>query len=175
MKEQNKNSAAASELNVVPFKTKALPYMIVAPALIITIGIMIPFVMAIYYSLTNFSFRMPTYSFVGLRNWTQILASKEFLKATWVTIKYAFFSTAIEMGLGMGVAIILNNLNNRFSKIMRVALILPADGCTCNSYNHLAVDAEQLRWYYRKILEHLWYCRIPLGSKSEDCTYEQQL
>ena len=69
MKEQNKNSAAASELNVVPFKTKALPYMIVAPALIITIGIMIPFVMAIYYSLTNFSFRMPTYSFVGLRNW----------------------------------------------------------------------------------------------------------
>lgn len=43
MKEQNKNSAAASELNVVPFKTKALPYMIVAPALIITIGIMIPF------------------------------------------------------------------------------------------------------------------------------------
>ena len=36
MKEQNKNSAAASELNVVPFKTKALPYMIVAPALIIT-------------------------------------------------------------------------------------------------------------------------------------------
>ena len=125
MKEQNKNSAAASELNVVPFKTKALPYMIVAPALIITIGIMIPFVMAIYYSLTNFSFRMPTYSFVGLRNWTQILASKEFLKATWVTIKYAFFSTAIEMGLGMGVAIILNNLNNRFSKIMRVALIFP--------------------------------------------------
>ena len=106
MKEQNKNSAAASELNVVPFKTKALPYMIVAPALIITIGIMIPFVMAIYYSLTNFSFRMPTYSFVGLRNWTQILASKEFLK-------------------GMGVAIILNNLNNRFSKIMRVALIFP--------------------------------------------------
>lgn len=44
MKEQNKNSAAASELNVVPFKTKALPYMIVAPALIITIGIMIHFV-----------------------------------------------------------------------------------------------------------------------------------
>ncbi len=67
MKEQNKNSAAASELNVVPFKTKALPYMIVAPALIITIGIMIPFVMAIYYSLTNFSFRMPTYSFVRIK------------------------------------------------------------------------------------------------------------
>ena len=49
MKEQKKNSAAVSELNVLPFKTRMLPYMIVAPALIITIGIMIPFIMAIYY------------------------------------------------------------------------------------------------------------------------------
>ena len=63
MKAKTKDSNAASELNVLPFKTRALPYMIVAPALIITIGIMIPFIMAIYYSLTNYSFRMPMYSF----------------------------------------------------------------------------------------------------------------
>ena len=30
MKEQKKNSAAVSELNVLPFKTRMLPYMIVA-------------------------------------------------------------------------------------------------------------------------------------------------
>ena len=111
MKEQKKNSAAVSELNVLPFKTRMLPYMIVAPALIITIGIMIPFIMAIYYSLTNYSFRLPTYSFVGLKNWIEILSSTDFWK--------------IEMGLGMGIAILLNNLNNKFSKIMRVALIFP--------------------------------------------------
>ena len=119
------SSAAVSELNVLPFKTRALPYLIVAPALIITIGIMIPFVMAIYYSLTNYSFRMPTFSFVGLDNWISILSSKDFWKAVWVTVRYAFFSTVIEMGLGMGIAILLNNLNNKFSKIMRVALIFP--------------------------------------------------
>lgn len=172
MKEQNKNSAAASELNVVPFKTKALPYMIVAPALIITIGIMIPFVMAIYYSLTNFSFRMPTYSFVGLRNWTQILASKEFLKATWVTIKYAFFSTAIEMGLGMGVAIILNNLNNRFSKIMRVALIFPLMVAPVTATIIWQLMLNNSVGIIEKFLNIFWYCRIPLGSKSEDCSYD---
>lgn len=38
MKAKTKDSNAASELNVLPFKTRALPYMIVAPALIITIG-----------------------------------------------------------------------------------------------------------------------------------------
>lgn len=124
MKEQKKN-AAVSELNTVPFKTRVLPYCIVAPALIITIGIMIPFAMAIYYSLTNYSFRMPTYNFIGLQNWITILKSSTFWKAVWVTFRYAFYSTAIEMGLGMGIAILLNNLNNKFSKIMRVALIFP--------------------------------------------------
>ena len=44
MKEQNKNSTAVNELNVVPFKTRMRPYLIVAPALLITIGIMIPFI-----------------------------------------------------------------------------------------------------------------------------------
>ena len=125
MKEQNVNSTATSELNVVPFKTRVLPYLIVAPALIITIGIMIPFIMAIYFSLTNYSFRMPKYNFIGLQNWINILTSSVFWKAVWVTLRYAFFSTVIEMGLGMGIAILLNNLNNKFSKIMRVALIFP--------------------------------------------------
>lgn len=125
MKEQKKNSAAVSELNTVPFKTRVLPYCIVAPALIITIGIMIPFIMAIFYSLTNYSFRMPDYKFIGLQNWITILKSAAFWKAVWVTLRYGFISTAVEMLLGMGIAILLNNLNNKFSKIMRVALIFP--------------------------------------------------
>ncbi|MGE9942937.1 carbohydrate ABC transporter permease [Bariatricus sp. SGI.161] len=125
MKEQTKNSAAKNDLNTVPFKTRVLPYCIVAPALIITIGIMIPFVMAIYFSLTNYSFRMPTYTFIGLQNWVTILKSAGFWKACLVTLKYGFIATAIEMLLGMGIAILLNNLNNKFSKIMRVALIFP--------------------------------------------------
>ena len=68
---------------------------------------------------------MPKYNFIGLQNWINILTSSVFWKAVWVTLRYAFFSTVIEMGLGMGIAILLNNLNNKFSKIMRVALIFP--------------------------------------------------
>ena len=65
----------AEELNKVPFKTRVRPYLIVAPSLIITIGIMIPFVMAIWYSLTNYSFKLPTHTFIGLRNWIEVLSS----------------------------------------------------------------------------------------------------
>ena len=113
------------DLNRVPFKTRVRPYLIVAPSLIITIGIMVPFVMAIWYSLTNFSFKLPTHKFIGLTNWVNVLSSGSTWKAIWVTLLYGVASTAVEMALGMGVAMLLNSLNNRFSKIMRVILIFP--------------------------------------------------
>lgn len=113
------------DLNRVPFKTRVRPYLIVAPSLIITIGIMVPFVMAIWYSLTNFSFKLPTHKFIGLTNWVNVLSDVATWKSLMVTLIYGIASTAVEMALGMGVAMLLNSLNNRFSKIMRVILIFP--------------------------------------------------
>ena len=114
-----------SQLNKVPFKTRVRPYLIVAPSLIITIGIMVPFVMAIWYSLTNYSFKLPTHKFVGLTNWTNMLGSGDFWNALKVSLMYGLISTAIEMLLGLGVAILLNNLNNGLSRVLRVLLVFP--------------------------------------------------
>ena len=119
------NKEKLPDLNRVPFKTRVRPYLIVAPSLIITIGIMVPFVMAIWYYLTNFSFKLPAHKFIGLTNWVNVLSSGSTWKAIWVTLLYGVASTAVEMALGMGVAMLLNSLNNRFSKIMRVVLIFP--------------------------------------------------
>lgn len=115
----------AEELNKVPFKTRVRPYLIVAPSLIITIGIMIPFVMAIWYSLTNYSFKLPTHTFIGLRNWIEVLSSYDLWNALWISLLYGVSATVVEMALGMGVAILLNNLNNRLSRILRVLLVFP--------------------------------------------------
>lgn len=120
-----KKSNKVQSVNEIPAKNRRRPYLIVAPALIITIGIMIPFFMAIFYSLTNYSFRLPKWKFIGPKNWLDILTSMKFWKALWVTIRYAFFSTLIEMLLGLGIAILLYKLNNILSKILRVTLIFP--------------------------------------------------
>ena len=40
-----------------PFWERAKPYFVIAPALLLIIGILYPFGMAVYYSLTNLSFR----------------------------------------------------------------------------------------------------------------------
>ncbi|MBR2256424.1 MAG: sugar ABC transporter permease [Blautia sp.] len=123
MSEQKKTNK--SQLNKVPFKTRVRPYLIVAPSLIITIGIMVPFVMAIWYSLTNFSFKLPTHKFVGLTNWTNMLSSADFWNALKVSLMYGLIATVIEMLLGLGVAILLNNLNNGLSRVLRVLLVFP--------------------------------------------------
>lgn len=49
---------AADAINV-PWRRQARPYLILAPALLLTIGILIPFFTSMYYSLTNYSFKYP--------------------------------------------------------------------------------------------------------------------
>jgi multiple sugar transport system permease protein len=108
----------------IPFLTKARPYLIIAPALLITIGIMYPFLTAIFYSLTNYSFRSSTYKFVGLKNWIDMFMTKDFWHAILVTGEYALATTGSEMLIGLGIALLLSK-DSRFTKILRVVLIFP--------------------------------------------------
>jgi multiple sugar transport system permease protein len=108
----------------IPFIVKARPYLILAPALLITIGILYPFIMAWYYSLTNYSFSSPTYHFIGLDNWISMFSDSDFWHAFLVTGKYAVFTTGSEMLIGIGIALLLAK-NSKFTKILKVALVFP--------------------------------------------------
>ncbi|NLL37353.1 MAG: sugar ABC transporter permease [Fretibacterium sp.] len=108
-----------------PFWDRAKPYLIIAPALLLTIGILYPFGMAIYYSLTNLSFRRPTVRFIGFENWVEMFKDPSFWHAVWVTIKYAFVTTTSEMLLGLGIALLITKKDNFFSRILKVLLVFP--------------------------------------------------
>ncbi|MDR2411014.1 MAG: sugar ABC transporter permease [Bacteroidales bacterium] len=100
------------------------PYLIMAPALIITIGIMYPFILAIFYSLTNFAFGSRKYKFIGLVNWINMFKNPDFYKAFIVTAKYAILSTGLEMLLGLGIALLLSK-HNKYTKTLRIMLVFP--------------------------------------------------
>ena len=108
-----------------PLSVRARPYLIIAPALLLTIGILYPFVTAIYYSLTNLSFRRPTMKFIGLENWISMFKDPTFWHAVWVTAKYAFVTTGSEMVLGLGIALLICKKDNFFSRILKVILVFP--------------------------------------------------
>ncbi len=112
------------EDNKIPFLVKARPYLIILPALLLTIGILYPFATAIYYSLTDFSFRSLDYKFIGGKNWLNMLQSKDFWHACWVTAQYAIATTGTEMVAGLGIALLLVK-ESRFTKILRITLIFP--------------------------------------------------
>jgi multiple sugar transport system permease protein len=100
------------------------PYLVLAPALVLTIGIFIPFFAAIYLSFTDYSLNSSDSSLVGFDNYVSMLQSADFWHSLWITIQYAFFCTTVEMLLGMGVALLLNE-ENFLSRFLRIVLIFP--------------------------------------------------
>jgi multiple sugar transport system permease protein len=100
------------------------PYLVLAPALILTIGIFIPFIAAICLSFTDYSLNSSDVSFIGFDNYVSMLQSSDFWHSLWITIEYAFLCTAVEMLLGVGVALLLND-ENIVARFLRIVLIFP--------------------------------------------------
>ncbi|WP_088052442.1 carbohydrate ABC transporter permease [Virgibacillus dakarensis] len=108
----------------ISLNKKMRPLIILSPAFLLTVGILIPFGMAIYFSFTNYSFKYPGFSFVGLENYIDMFQSKTFWHSVQVTLSYAGLSTIIETILGVAIALLLNR-GNVLAKSLRTILIFP--------------------------------------------------
>ncbi len=110
----------------LPFLVRARPYLILLPALLILVGILIPFGMGVYYSLTAYSLNRPGSldNFVALRNYDRMIHSSGFVNSTTITLKYALSATGVELGLGLGIAMLLNR-DTLLAKILQTTLIFP--------------------------------------------------
>jgi len=101
------------------------PYLMLSPALLLVIGVLYPFALAVYYSLTNYNLEFPALmKFVGLKNFGFIFTSSDFWHATGVTFGYAIAAVAIELALGLMVALLLDR-DTLISKALRGVLVLP--------------------------------------------------
>ncbi|GHV74627.1 ABC transporter permease [Spirochaetia bacterium] len=123
---KSKQDAAAINYNELPRNIRMRPYYIILPGMIILIGIMIPFLVAILLSFTNASYRLPIdrWKLIGLRNWIGMLTNPEFYHAVFVTLSYAICATGSELLLGMGIAFLLRK-DNRYSRILKVVFMFP--------------------------------------------------
>lgn len=118
-----KSGAAAVTIRP-PLMVRLRPYLIIAPALLMLIGILIPFGMGLYYSLTSYRLTRPVLNFVGLQNYINMVTDPGFVHSTYVTFAYALGATGVELLLGMIVALLLNR-DTRLSKILQTTLIFP--------------------------------------------------
>lgn len=84
------------------------PYIFIAPAVIYIVAVtLIPVLMALPISFTNWSALSPNKTFVGLENYKMLFSDKDFWKSCLVTLQF-FIYVPLVMGVGLGIACLLN-------------------------------------------------------------------
>lgn len=108
-----------------PWLPRALPYLLSLPALLVCIGILVPFVTAALFSLQRYNLAMPyTRGWVWFGQYADLLTDPDFWQTVRVSATYTVLTVGIELLLGLGIALLLRErtwLNNAIS----VALLLP--------------------------------------------------
>jgi multiple sugar transport system permease protein len=102
-----------------------LPYVLLLPGLLLLIGMLYPFFLGLYYSLTNYFLQYPhLFRFIGLSNYLALLQEPPFLYSLRFTAGYALVAVALQVVLGLGVALLLHR---QFAghAVLRAVFLMP--------------------------------------------------
>ncbi len=87
----------------------ALPYLLLTPALILLIGMVYPFGLGVYYSLTNYWLQYPKrFRFIWFDNYINLLGEPLFARALEFTVGFTVVAVVVQVGLGLAVALFLH-------------------------------------------------------------------
>lgn len=98
---------------------------LVLPGIIIfTIGLIIPLILAIRYSLTNWDGMSAEKTFVGFQNYIDLMKDSDFRNAWWFTIKFTIGNTIIQNVVALLFAVALDS-GIKAQKIYRTVFFIP--------------------------------------------------
>ncbi|MEM7525338.1 MAG: sugar ABC transporter permease [Pseudomonadota bacterium] len=103
----------------------ALPYLLSLPALLVCIGILIPFFTAAWYSLQRFRLSQPwNRGFNWGENYLNFLTDPDFWNTLKVSLVYAGLTVGLELLLGLGIALLLQK-RTRLNNFISIMLLMP--------------------------------------------------
>lgn len=101
-------------------------YVFLAPQIIVFLGLSLyPIIMSYVYSLYNWSGVGPLDNFIGLGNYIELLGQSRFWNSLKVSIAYILGTTALSVGGGLIIAVILNDANLKGKGFYRTLYFLP--------------------------------------------------
>jgi multiple sugar transport system permease protein len=104
---------------------RLLPYMLSLPALLVCIGILIPFGTAVWYSLQRYNLAFPmTRGLIWYGNYLDFLTDPAFWNTLKVSLLYTVLTVGVELLLGLAIALLLRRAT-LFNNVMSIALMLP--------------------------------------------------
>jgi multiple sugar transport system permease protein len=108
-----------------PRRVRLLPYILSLPALIVCVGILVPFVTAVYYSMLRYRLNLPAMKgFVWFDNYINFLSDPEFWNTVRVSLLYTGLTVGVETLLGLAIAMLLQK-QTRFNNLASILLLLP--------------------------------------------------
>ena len=108
-----------------PFLSRALPYLLSLPALLVCIGILVPFVTAVIFSLQRYNLAMPfNRGFVWWGQYVDLFTDPDFWQTVRVSAVYTVSTVGVELLLGLAVALLLRE-RTLVNNVISVALLLP--------------------------------------------------
>lgn len=107
-------------------KDNLIGYGFLAPALLLlTIFLIIPVIMVIYYAFTDYYLLTPdARQFIGLENFKRLFADPIFVKSIWNTAKFVVWIIPVQIGAALGMALIINK-NRKGNIFFKVAFFAP--------------------------------------------------
>lgn len=100
------------------------PYLYIAPSLLVyAVFILVPLIMAIGLSFTNFN--LQNVKFIGVNNYRRLLRDTAFIRALGNTLAYSFLVVSINLVLGLVIAVVLNEKWFKGSRFCRSIFYMP--------------------------------------------------
>jgi multiple sugar transport system permease protein len=86
-----------------------LPYLLLAPAVVLLAGMIYPFGLGVYYSLTSYWLQYPNrFRFVWFDNYVDLLEEPLFVRALEFTLGFTLVAVVLQVGLALAVALFLH-------------------------------------------------------------------
>jgi len=100
-------------------------WIFVGPALIaMTMVVIIPFIIGIYYTFTNWNGANPKYDFVGISNYINLVNDAQFIYSLKITVAYTFASVLSINLVGFGLAYAVTR-KLKTSNLLRTGFFMP--------------------------------------------------
>ncbi len=100
-------------------------WLFIAPSLFALITVvLIPFIIGIYYTFTNWNGANPNYNFVGISNYTNLINDVQFIYSFKITIIYTIASVITINLLGFGLAYFVTR-NLKTKNFLRTGFFMP--------------------------------------------------
>ena len=103
----------------------AFPRLMITPTLLVLIVMTAyPLIFTFFYSFTDYNYLKGSYNIIKFDNYITLLKNTYFQQSVFNTIKFTLLAMALEMIIGLLVAVFVKSLK-RGQKIMRILLLLP--------------------------------------------------